>query len=438
MIRIRTQSRLRTITGLLLIINLCFVGTVHAVDYSSTNFTVQNPTFNSAGTENAASASFQITGAAGEIAPGTSASASFTTQSGSQYSDNATLRSGNWQWFDDADNETPTNSLAAENVAPSDIQNNNVIKLRLTIDNLASVTATDTKIRLQYSEYADFSQGVNDMTEIGNCSGSSIWCYGDGIDSDNDQITALVLSDSTATGTHNESGITSTTFDFLGSTSTEMEFTLKSDGPRINTTYYFRAVDASDSTVIPIRSGASYPSVQAGGGSLSFTIEGLPSGTSTEGVVTDVATDPTAVSFNSISAGGQTNAAQRLHIATNATEGYQLFVFEGQDLLNQYGGRIDPVTGTNAIPTTWAAGCPGAQDGCYGYHTGDDSLAGGSARFAANNSYAQFDSSPREVGYSAIPTDGEIIDMVYRVAVQGSQAAGLYQSDIAYVIVPVF
>lgn len=433
-----TLSFIVTVTSILIIVSFCFSSTAEAVDYTSTNFIVRDPNFGTGGTSLATSSSFELTGMAGDTAPGTSTSATFNTQSGSQYTDSATLRSANWQWFDDANNETPASSLAAENVAPSDIQNNSTIKLRLTLQNIAGVNAADTKIRLQFSEYADFSAGVENVAEVGDCTGNTLWCYGDGVDADNDPISTLLLTDSSVLGTHNESGTTTTTLGFDADTSTEMEFSIKSDGPRVNRTYYFRAFNASTSEAIPIATGETYPSLQVGGSNLTFTIEGLPSGTSTEGVVTDITTDPTSVSFNSIAAGNQTNAAQRLRVATNATEGYQLFVFESQDLLNGYGGRIDPVTGTNASPTTWAAGCPGSQDGCYGYHTGDDTLAGGSARFAADNSYAQFDSTPREVGYSATPTDGETIDMVYRVAVQDTQSSGTYQSGIAYVIVPVF
>jgi len=248
----------------------------------------------------------------------------------------------------------------------------------------------------------------------------------------------LLLTDSTATSTHNEAGTSTTSFDLRGGEASEIEFTIKTDGPRVNTTYYFRAYNASTSAPILLGDGESYPSLATAGSNLSFTISGISSGQTTEGVTTDVATTPSSVPFGELTFSSETEAAQRLDITTNATDGYQIFVYEAQGLLHPSGNQIDPVTTTNPTPGTWAAGCTGGADGCYGYHAGDDALSAGSTRFAADNSYAQFDSTPREVAYSAIPTDGDTVDMVYKVQVQDTQVGGIYESNITYIIVPVF
>lgn len=428
----------RKITATLLVM-IFLLTNLHAAladDYTSSSFIVRNPLFGDGGTEEASSASFTVTGIAGQVAPGESSSGNFTTESGFEYFDGYTPRSQNWRWYDDEGNETPSSALAAENVAPSDVLNANTIKLRLTLNDQTGVAGTDTKIRLQFSEYSDFSQDVEFVRESWGCTGNSFWCYGDGTDNDNDAITSQVLSDSTATGTHNEAGTSTTSFDVPGGEATEMEFTLLSDGPRVNTTYYFRAYNASTSEPVLLGTGETYPSLATAGASLSFTISGLPTATTTEGITTDAATTPTSIPFGELPFNTEIETAQRLNITTNATEGYQLFVFERQGLLHYGGDQIDPVTGTNASPTTWAAGCSSV--GCYGYHAGDDTLAGGSTRFSVDNTFAQFETAAREVGYSPTPVDEETIDMVYKIEVSESQTGGHYEGTIGYIITPVF
>jgi hypothetical protein len=412
---------------------------LHAVladDYTSGSFTVRNPLFGNGGTSDASYTSFSVTGIVGQIAPGESTSGSFVAEGGFEYFDGYLPVSQNWRWYDDEGSETPTTDLALENVAPSDVANNNTIKLRLTLNDETGIAGTDTKIRLQFSEHSDFSEDVEDVVESWNCVGNSFWCYGDGTDLDNSDITTQVLSDSTATGTHNEAGTSTTSFDIPGGEQTEMEFTIKSDGPRVNTTYYFRAYNASTSEPILIGTGESYPSLATAGASLSFTISGLGSGTATEGITTDAATTPTSIPFGELLFDTETETAQRIQVTTNATEGYQLFVYERQGLLHYTGDQIDPVTGTNVAPATWAAGCSSV--GCYGYHPGDDTLSGGSTRFSTDNTYAQFDGTAREVAYSPVPVDTETIDMVYKIEVTDQQIGGQYAGTISYIITPVF
>ncbi len=424
--------------ALTLLMSFIALNVVHATDYTSSNFIVRNPNFGIGGTHNATSTNFVMTGTLGQTAPGASSGDNFTAETGFQYFDGFEPRSQNWRWYDDENNETPTVALAGENITPSDVANNNTIKLRLTLGDQTGVAGTDTKIKLQFSEYSDFSQDVYDVVEGWNCQGNSFFCYGDGVDADNDLMTTLLLTDSTATSTHNESGTSTTSFDLRGGEASEIEFTIKTDGPRVNTTYYFRAYNASTSEPILLGEGESYPSIITAGSNLSFTISGISSGEVTEGITTDIDTTANTIPFGELSFGEETEAAQRLDITTNATEGYQIFVFERQQLTHPSGNQIDPITTTNPAPGTWAAGCSALATGCYGYHTGDDSLAAGSARFAPDNTYAQFDSIPREVAYSAIPTDGDVVDMIYKIEVQEGQVGGLYESNIAYIIVPVF
>jgi len=172
------------------------------------------------------------------------------------------------------------------------------------------------------------------------------------------------------------------------------------------------------------------------GGTLTFTVSGLAGGTASEGITTDVATTPTSVAFGNLSFDAETEAAQRLSVTTNATEGYQVFLFQTQGLLRNGPSEILPVTATNASPAVWAI--PGGAGGAYGYHAGDDTLAAGSVRFAPNNTYAKFETAPKEIAYSSGPVSAEATDVVFKTQVTNQQESGAYESNVIYIAVPTF
>ena len=125
----------------------------------------------------------------------------------------------NWRWYDDETNETPATALAGENVAPSGVLNNNLVKLRVTVKETADVAGSNIKFKVQHSQYSDFSQGVNDVVSVGSCLGDSRWCYASGVDVDDASITTRVLTDSTSNGTHNEAPTSSSTLSPAASSS---------------------------------------------------------------------------------------------------------------------------------------------------------------------------------------------------------------------------
>ncbi|MEL6803541.1 MAG: hypothetical protein AAFO91_07160, partial [Bacteroidota bacterium] len=84
----------------------------------------------------------------------------------------------------------------------------------------------------------------------------------------------------------------------------------------------------------------------------------------------------------------------------------------------------------------WSAGCAGA-DFCYGYNSVDDALAVGSTRFAPNDSYAAFTTTPAEIMYSSAPSS-DSTDIVYKLQINDLQPAGDYQTNVVYLVVPVF
>ena len=351
----------------------------------------------------------------------------------------------NWRWYGDEGSVTPTISLATENTAPIDIQNQDSIKLRLVLAESSGATGIDTKFSLQFSEYSDFSQGVFPVQSITECVANSLWCYSDGAGVDNAIIDGVVISDADSCvsgvgdgcGVHNEATSTPSTFDHTAFTNAEFEFTIVHAGARANAVYYFRLFDEVNSEQVPLNSTSTYPSLVTEGASLTFTVQGLPSGTSTAGIVTDATTTATSINFSSLLVDTEYEAAHRISVDTNATEGYQVLKFASQQLMNSYGTSIDPVTTTNAAPAGWSTGCIVSAAGCFGYHTTDAVLQGGSTRFSATDSYAALNTAAEEIMFSPIPTN-DTHDIVYKIRVNELQEAGDYESEITYLAIPTF
>lgn len=351
-----------------------------------------------------------------------------------------TAESRNWKWFDDETNETPTVPLAAENVAPVNVVNANIIKLRLTLAEIGGSNGVNQKFKIQYSEWSDFSRGVFDAVATSSCTTSSIWCYGVGVDLDDAPISTLLLTDSAAQGRHNSAPTTTSTMGPLASTATEFEFTLMHAGARANTTYFFRAWDNNHNRPVPLGAAKTYPSLSTEGATLTLTVGGVASSTVTNGITTDVDTTATTIPFGTVPIGSTgVKSAQRITVSTNATEGYQVFLKANSSLLDSRGNKIPDVTGTNAAPSAWATGCAVLATGCWGYHSGDSTLSGGSTRFFINDTYAKLaTTSLDEIIYNSGPVTNDVTDIIYRVEAHQLQVAGQYTTQIQYIVVPIF
>mgnify|MGYP001589165615 CR=1 FL=1 len=193
-------------------------------------------------------------------------------------------------------------------------------------------------------------------------------------------------------------------------------------------------IGEASSTNFIWQSGFLYFGSTPAGPKFSLTVSGLDAGTATEGVVTDVSTTPLAINFNDLNFNEEVEAAHRLTVKTNAPKGYQVFIFARSPLSGLE--EIAPVAGTNEFPIPW--GITTGSSSAFGYHAGDDTLSGGSGRFAPNNSYAQLEEIPQEVVFSAHPTGLQATDVVFKIQITEEQAAGDYETEIGYVAVPVF
>ncbi len=342
--------------------------------------------------------------------------------------------SENWRFYSDQQNETPLDSLGDENTAPSDIVDSATIKLRLALREQENITGDNIKMRLQYSTFSDFSADVHFVGEIGST--TPYWTYGDGVDNDDDSVTTALLSGVSIGASHNESGISTSSFSHAAGTVVEWEFTINdNDAPEFST-FYFRAYDVVGDEPVTVADGYSYPSAITSGGSLSYTVSGFNTGSSTEGITANITSSATNMPFGTLLTGNEAIGVHRFEISTNANGGYQLLTVQKQNFVSNNGADIDPVLANNESPAGWPAA---PSTSAYGYHTGDDTLSGGSpSRFLPDNTYARFEENMKEVSYSQIPVDNEVVDLVYRVEIGELQEAGDYEMEIVYILVPTF
>jgi hypothetical protein len=350
----------------------------------------------------------------------------------------------NWRWYSDPANETPSTPLATENSAPANIKTADTLALRLTILERSNIAGPDTKFKLQFSDDSSFTNPV-DVVATSSCQLNSLWCFFDGGGVDNELITTSLLSDNdgctggagNGCGTHNESPLYTTGHLHGAGRALEYSFTIEQASARVNTVYYFRLINLLTGEPVELGDGAEYPSVLSGESELTFSVSGLPSGTTTAGVVTDATTTATDVNFGSIPFNNDFVAAQRISVETNATEGYQVFKYASQQLTSGYGVAIDPISSSNLSPDSWSNACSALVTGCVGYHTTDAVLSGGSTRFGATDTYAAISSIPEEIMFNSLP-ETSTVDIIYRIQVTEQQPAGDYVTDITYLAVPVF
>ncbi len=424
------------IAGVLL---LALAAPVFAEDYTTSNFMIRTPSTNDFG-GTGTSTNFETLQSGNDVAQTEATSTNFMLNSGYLFFETFAPESSLWRWYDDAENITPVTPLAGENTAPANVTG--VVKLRITVVDQSGIGLSGAKFRLQFATSSTFASGGTFVAEESECTGGSSWCYADGGGVDGALIPSVLISDadlcgSGGCGTHNESGTTTSSFTHIASSTVEYEFTLEESGANGNTVYFFRLYDTASSSTVPFVGGGAYPSLATGGAELSFSIDGLPLATSTEGVSTDVETTATSVPFGALLLSTPVEAAHRLTVSTNASQGYKIFALQRQGLLSP-SAEIDPVAATNESPGAWATACGGGAAGCFGYHAGEDVLEGSSTRFAANDTYASFSNEPKEVAYNAGPATDKQTDIVYKVEARDLQEAGAYEGAIVFIVVPVF
>ena len=285
------------------------------------------------------------------------------------------------------------------------------------------------------------------MTATTSCNATSTWCYANGGGADNETIEEAVLSDADSCsvgtgngcGTHNESPDTIGGHQHNGNAAAEYEFTVASKATEANRVYYFRLYAVVGDVPVQTNAGESYPSLVTHGASLAFTLNGVASSSTIEGVTLDIDTTPSTLTFGTLSPNTMIEGAHRLTIDSNGTLGYRILMMMDGDLLSSSGARIEPIESTNVSPAAWNIACADEAKSCFGYHTGDDTLFGGSTRFSAIDTYARISTTTlEEISFSSQPVAGEVTDVVFRIFIRELQDAGVYENNIRYISVPIF
>jgi hypothetical protein len=144
----------------------------HAEDFLSTNFLAKNPLTNLFGGYGSSTSFFSFL-SGGQTVTGESTSTNFAVAAGFLYFDTFAPVSRHWRWYDDYASETPTSAMGAEDAAPSNVNNGDTAKLRITVDETADIGQAGTKFVLQFARSSDFTSGFGTVADQGSCTGLS-------------------------------------------------------------------------------------------------------------------------------------------------------------------------------------------------------------------------------------------------------------------------
>jgi len=216
-----------------------------------------------------------------------------------------------------------------------------------------------------------------------------------------------------------------------------------------DTTYYFqiRTFGNTDCTTTPIDSATiTYTNTSGSQVSLSVdpsltgTTTGVGSGASCDGVTTTGASSSTAMSFSGVTSAANGIMCQDLQVATNAPNGYTVYLRYTQPLTDALAQTIADVPGTNASPAAF----PPAGTEAYGYSTDDATLGTGTPdRFTNYDSlghqgWAKVTTTNAEVGYEPSGVTATDYHIAHRISIASTTPAGTYTATIIYTITPVY
>lgn len=178
--------------------------------------------------------------------------------------------------------------------------------------------------------------------------------------------------------------------------------------------------------------------------SLSFTVVGVSTGGTCNTATSTQTSTATTIPFGTVTSAANSIVCQNLTAATNATNGYTIYVRDTGQAANALSQTLADWTGTNASPTTWStAGTEG-----YGYTTDDATLGTGTAaRFTTSApKWAGFDhtnagNSPlnnHEVAYEAAGVSSTTYHLGFQAGVSNTTHPGTYTTTVLYTCTPVY
>lgn len=178
-------------------------------------------------------------------------------------------------------------------------------------------------------------------------------------------------------------------------------------------------------------------------GTLTFSVNAL----TTTDTCADGSTHPTANSTSTtIPFGTLTSAAagivcQQLTAATNATNGYTIYLRYDKKPTNALNQTIGDWTGTNASPTGPPTATNTGSDGqgSYAYSTSDNTLGTGTAgRFTSGSKFAAATTSNAEVAYEPAGVSSTNYTITHEVNITNTTQPGTYSNTIIYTCTPIY
>lgn len=213
-----------------------------------------------------------------------------------------------------------------------------------------------------------------------------------------------------------------------------------------DTSYYYKITTygAADCATTP-RDNATVQFINTNGSTLSlsvdqtlsFTVNPVASSAACNGTTTTQASTATTIPFGTVSAASNGVVCQDLTAATNATNGYTIYIRDTGQLANALNQTIADHSGTNATPTTFSA----AGTEAYGYTTNDSTLGTGTAaRFTTGGQKwaAYSHATNAELAYEPTGVTSTTYRIGHQVGISLTTKPGTYQTTVLYTCTPVY
>jgi hypothetical protein len=180
--------------------------------------------------------------------------------------------------------------------------------------------------------------------------------------------------------------------------------------------------------------------------SLSFTVTGVNSGGSCNGATSNGTSTATTIPFGTLTYATNGIVCQDLNAATNATNGFTIYIRDTAQLANSLSQTIADWSGTNSAPTTWTGSGATSNTEGYAYTTSDATLTNvgnGVDRFTNGGpKWAAFlhgaSSNNKEVAYEAAGVQSTTYHLGFQAGVSAVTHPGTYNTTVLYTCTPVY
>jgi hypothetical protein len=144
----------------------------------------------------------------------------------------------------------------------------------------------------------------------------------------------------------------------------------------------------------------------------------------------------TTLPFGAVTTASNSLVCQDLQAATNATNGYSVYIRYTGKPQNAALDEIADHSGSNASPTVFSA----AGTEAYGYTTDDATLGTGTANRFTNGGvkWAAATTGNAEVAYSSTGTAAATFRIGHQVGISTTTPGGTYSTTIIYTCTPVY